>query len=250
MTVIKRDGNTVEFDRSKIIIALSKANDAVEEDERISAEQMEEIADFINEKRKTRILVEDIQDNWNFGPLKERFEWLLEEGDLEFTVAELNNLEYEDIEKLFADRANALLDAKEEKYGEEKILLVYDYLQNDDFVIDMYKEGVGIPYDFSLVKDVEIKDKPQWQEFAELLEISMKPSKTRSVKSDATGITSIVTIWSEIWAQKHKVSEIDSLIENYTKQRNAGIEKYIKEHPDYVVPEPAQKDTRTRVDWK
>ena len=62
MTVIKRDGTTVEFDRSKIIIALSKANDAVEENERITAEQMEEIADFINEKRKSRILVEDIQD--------------------------------------------------------------------------------------------------------------------------------------------------------------------------------------------
>ncbi len=62
MTVIKRDGATVEFDRSKIIIALTKANDAVEEDERISAEQMEEIADFITDKKKTRILVEDIQD--------------------------------------------------------------------------------------------------------------------------------------------------------------------------------------------
>ena len=62
MTVIKRDGKTVEFDRSKIIVALSKANDAVEENDRITDEQMEEIADFINEKRKSRILVEDIQD--------------------------------------------------------------------------------------------------------------------------------------------------------------------------------------------
>ena len=62
MTVIKRDGKTVEFDRSKIIVALSKANDAVEECDRITAEQMEEIADYINEKRKSRILVEDIQD--------------------------------------------------------------------------------------------------------------------------------------------------------------------------------------------
>ena len=62
MTVIKRDGNTVEFDRSKIIIALSKANDAVEAEDRITDEQMQEIADFITEKKKTRILVEDIQD--------------------------------------------------------------------------------------------------------------------------------------------------------------------------------------------
>ncbi len=62
MTVIKRDGKTAEFDRSKIIIALSKANDAVEEGDRITAAQMEEIADFISDKKKTRILVEDIQD--------------------------------------------------------------------------------------------------------------------------------------------------------------------------------------------
>ena len=62
MTVIKRDGTTVEFDRSKIIIALAKANEAVEENERITDVQMDEIADFITDKKRTRILVEDIQD--------------------------------------------------------------------------------------------------------------------------------------------------------------------------------------------
>lgn len=145
--------------------------------------------------------------------------------------------------------ANMAINRKSvEKFGEEKILLVYDYLQNDDFVVDMYKAGVGIPYDYSLVEDVEITDKPQWQEFAELLQVSVKPSKVTAVKSDATGITSIVTIWSEIWAQKHDVSAIDGLIENYTEQRNAGIQKYISEHPDYVVPDPAPADTRVRIE--
>ena len=62
MKVIKRDGTTVDFDRSKIIVALSKANDAVEEDQRISKEQMEEIADYVDAKNKGRLLVEDIQD--------------------------------------------------------------------------------------------------------------------------------------------------------------------------------------------
>ncbi|MBE6773841.1 MAG: anaerobic ribonucleoside-triphosphate reductase [Ruminococcaceae bacterium] len=62
MKVIKRDGSFVDFDRSKIIVALSKANDAVEENERITDAQMDEIADFITEKKKDRILVEDIQD--------------------------------------------------------------------------------------------------------------------------------------------------------------------------------------------
>ncbi len=62
MTVIKRDGTIVEFDRSKIVLALKKANDAVEEEERITDEQIEIIADFISDKRRSRILVEDIQD--------------------------------------------------------------------------------------------------------------------------------------------------------------------------------------------
>lgn len=62
MKVIKRDGTFVDFDRAKIIVALSKANDAVEESEKITEAQMDEIADFITEKKKDRILVEDIQD--------------------------------------------------------------------------------------------------------------------------------------------------------------------------------------------
>ncbi len=62
MTVIKRDGTVVEFDRSKIIVALQKANEAVAEEERITANQMEAIADYITDKKRTRILVEDIQD--------------------------------------------------------------------------------------------------------------------------------------------------------------------------------------------
>ena len=62
MTVIKRDGTVVEFDRSKIIIALQKANEAVDEENRITDNQIEAIADYISDKKRTRILVEDIQD--------------------------------------------------------------------------------------------------------------------------------------------------------------------------------------------
>ena len=136
--------------------------------------------------------------------------------------------------------------ASVERLGEEKIMLVYDYLQNDDFVIDMYKAGVGIPYDFSLVENTEIKDMPQWVEFAELLEISQKPSKLPAVKSDSTGVTSLVTIWNEIWAGQHPVSEIDALVADYTAQRNAGIDKYVKEHPEYTLPDPIPDYERAR----
>mgnify|MGYP004498388007 CR=1 FL=1 len=62
MKVIKRDGSVVQFDRSKIISAIGKANEAVEESERITDEQIENIVQFIEGKKRERLLVEDIQD--------------------------------------------------------------------------------------------------------------------------------------------------------------------------------------------
>ncbi len=62
MKVIKRDGATVDFDRSKIIVAIQKANAAVDEDARMDQEQIEAIADSVQNKGRNRLLVEDIQD--------------------------------------------------------------------------------------------------------------------------------------------------------------------------------------------
>ena len=47
MKVIKRDGHTVTYDRSKIITAIQKANAEVEPSEKISMEKIEEIVEGI-----------------------------------------------------------------------------------------------------------------------------------------------------------------------------------------------------------
>ncbi len=62
MKVIKRDGSTVDFDRNKIKTAITKANEAVDPDFRISDDQIENIVKNIEAKKKPRLLVEDIQD--------------------------------------------------------------------------------------------------------------------------------------------------------------------------------------------
>lgn len=62
MQVIKRDGAIVGFDRSKIAIAIQKANNSVDEADRVSDEQIEQIIQFIESRHKERLLVEDIQD--------------------------------------------------------------------------------------------------------------------------------------------------------------------------------------------
>ena len=62
MKVIKRDGRAVDYDREKIKIAINKANNEVNPDERVSDKQIENIIRYIESLKKKRILVEDIQD--------------------------------------------------------------------------------------------------------------------------------------------------------------------------------------------
>lgn len=62
MQVIKRDGTIVEFDFNKIVVAIQKANQSVDPEERVSEEEIREIASFVEQKHRSRILVEDIQD--------------------------------------------------------------------------------------------------------------------------------------------------------------------------------------------
>lgn len=62
MKVIKRDGNVVEYDRNKIVIAIRKANIEVEEEERVSDNDIQGIVAYIEGKQNDTIQVEEIQD--------------------------------------------------------------------------------------------------------------------------------------------------------------------------------------------
>ena len=60
--VIKRDGHTVDFDRMKIVVAIQKANAAVDPEYRIDQDRIDAIADAVGALHRPRLLVEDIQD--------------------------------------------------------------------------------------------------------------------------------------------------------------------------------------------
>ncbi len=62
MKIIKRDGRIVDYDPEKIRIAINKANNEVEEEEKVSATQIKNIIKYIENLKKKRMLVEDIQD--------------------------------------------------------------------------------------------------------------------------------------------------------------------------------------------
>ena len=112
------------------------------------------VTNTLNEEIAKYIDADEVQDNWNFAPLKERFGgWLLREDDLSYTTEDLNSLEYSDIEKLFEQRATELLEAKEERYSEEKMREIERYLllktvdqhwmEHID-AMDELRQGVGL----------------------------------------------------------------------------------------------------------
>ena len=62
MKVIKRDGRIVDYDRSKVVTAIEKANNEVRRREKATKEHIKAITTYIEELDKKRMLVEDIQD--------------------------------------------------------------------------------------------------------------------------------------------------------------------------------------------
>ncbi len=62
MKVIKRDGTIVDYDRSKIVTAIEKANAEVPAADRIDRAHIDSIIDGIEAMKRPRMLVEDIQD--------------------------------------------------------------------------------------------------------------------------------------------------------------------------------------------
>ena len=62
MKIVKRDGHIVDYDKSKIVTAIEKANQEVKSRDRVSDKEIEEIIKYIEDLGKKRILVEDIQD--------------------------------------------------------------------------------------------------------------------------------------------------------------------------------------------
>ena len=62
MKVIKRDAKVVDYCPEKIEIAIKKANNEVQEEDRVTDIQIKNIIKYIESLKKKRMLVEDIQD--------------------------------------------------------------------------------------------------------------------------------------------------------------------------------------------
>ena len=62
MKIIKRDGSIVDYNPDKIRTAIGKANDEVSKKEKATEKEIDGIIEYIEDMKKSRLLVEDIQD--------------------------------------------------------------------------------------------------------------------------------------------------------------------------------------------
>ena len=62
MKIVKRDGKIVPYDRQKIVVAISKANEEVALKDRVTLKEIDKIIEHIEDLKKERMLVEEIQD--------------------------------------------------------------------------------------------------------------------------------------------------------------------------------------------
>lgn len=70
-SIIKRDGNTVPYQREKIALAINKANREVKDFEKATPQEIEHILDQIEKTSRTRLAVEEIQDQVEEGLMRE-----------------------------------------------------------------------------------------------------------------------------------------------------------------------------------
>ena len=112
----------------------------------------------------------------------------------------------------------------------DKIMEVYKWYHSDELAKELYEKGAYIPWDYSIIKGVKLKNaKKGWKEFAALGDISV--TSPIMLRCDLSGKTDIgVMFLNDVWSQK---SSVDSFISKATANYTDGAKKYKELNPDY-----------------
>ena len=134
-------------------------------------------------------------------------------------------LQYYDIASGFFVNADVL-----ESDKLDKVMEAYKFLNSDEFLTDLYKECLYLPYNIDIVKDVKVDNpKKGWEEFAKIMEISTLAPVPR--KKDITGFpTPEEDFTNLVWAGE---MSLDEFIEKHNKIANDGVKTYQDMHPEY-----------------
>ncbi len=113
----------------------------------------------------------------------------------------------------------------------EAVGKVLEFFYGDELVKESYKQGIDIPLDLEIVKSVELPaEMKQWQEFAELLNVSQ--ATPIALSRDLQGERVMRAIYVEdVWSGK--VTDVDKVCADYSALQNEGAKRYAELHPEY-----------------
>ena len=114
--------------------------------------------------------------------------------------------------------------------GAEKILTVYEFLHSDEFLKELYEEGMYIPYKAEIAENATYTgDKKGWAEFTEMLSISDKNLPTMPYQT-SPDLKLPAECWVEdIWSEK---VSYDQFAEEVTQRVNESVAEYQAAYPD------------------
>ena len=137
-----------------------------------------------------------------------------------------------------------------EKLGEEKAFEIFKFLHSEECSRALYQKGMAMPYDFSIVEDVEVDEGLKgWKEFTQLTEISTPCYNL--AKTDLTGEKSSKDVFmEELWTGK---KDVDTVISELNEKYNKAMKSFYDNNPSidfnsYVKSEWNTKLTGDKVD--
>lgn len=182
--------------------------------------------------------------SYDYGVLTEQFPAICDWG-----VAPLPRLERSERHMLCGNVGGAYFinSNLKNKLSDDRIMLVYRFMTDKEMLREAYKAGKTIPYDFNIVKDIELPAKmANWKTFAEFVNITY--IQREWAKTEEIGKKSIVTLWTDdIWPGKIPPDKIDEAVKECENDTNDGIQLYIDTHPEYDYSRDINVNFDTRL---
>lgn len=121
----------------------------------------------------------------------------------------------------------------------EACLKFIEWFVSDEVFRELYANGMEMPVDWDIVKDVEMKkDIKGWSEFAELAKISAERNRTPS--NDMSGMLSLSErVMNDVLSGKVSAEE---MLKQYNRDITAATKKYYDMHPNESIEEYMNKD--------
>ena len=113
----------------------------------------------------------------------------------------------------------------------DKIGKVLEFFYGDELIRESYKQGIDIPLKLEDINGIELSEEmKQWQEFAELLNVSQ--ATPIALSRDLQGERVMREIYiQDIWSGK--VTDVDKVCADYSALQNEGAKRYAELHPEY-----------------